>query len=117
VRTAIELARTPVGELLLVDRDTVQPSNLNRQLPALSDTLGRPKAEVVAERLHKINPELIVDAIHDELRLDNAAVFLGEHRFDYVVDTLGQHIHIGRRSPGASGHLVQGHGSIRSFMR
>ncbi len=82
------LARAPVGELLLVDRDTVQPSNLNRQLPASLDALGRPKVEVVAERLRKVNPELIVNEVHDELRLDNASTFLDGRQFDYVVDAI-----------------------------
>lgn len=50
------LCRSGVGTLYLVDADVVEKSNLNRQLPALMDTLGRKKTEVVAERCSKINP-------------------------------------------------------------
>ena len=82
------LARLPVGHLLLVDRDTVQPSNLNRQLPATVDTLGLPKAAVVAERLKSVNPELDIDARNEELRVMNIDSFLDGAGYDYVVDAV-----------------------------
>lgn len=50
------LARSGVGGLVLVDHDTVSPSNLNRQIIALESTLGRPKVAVMAERIKLINP-------------------------------------------------------------
>ena len=49
--TAEALARSGVGKLILIDHDTVTISNLNRQIVALESTLGRPKAEVMAERI------------------------------------------------------------------
>ena len=52
------LARAGVGEITLVDGDTVAPSNLNRQLVALRSTIGRSKAEVMAERIRDINDKL-----------------------------------------------------------
>ena len=52
------LARSGAGSLTLVDYDLVQPSNLNRQLLALQSTLGRPKVQVLAERLKDINPKI-----------------------------------------------------------
>lgn len=52
------LCRAGVGELTLVDADTIQPSNINRQLPALHSTIGRPKVDVLAERLRDINPDI-----------------------------------------------------------
>ncbi len=55
---AEQLCRAGVGEMTIVDADTVEDSNRNRQLPALVSTLGRNKVEVVAERLLQINPEL-----------------------------------------------------------
>lgn len=82
------LARASVGHLLLVDRDTVQPSNLNRQLPATVETIGSPKAAVVAERLRLINPQLDIDARHDEMRVGNIESFLGGSNYDYVVDAV-----------------------------
>lgn len=54
------LARAGVGTLTLVDGDTVAVSNINRQLPALHSTLGRPKTEVVAERIADIDPTISV---------------------------------------------------------
>ena len=50
------LARTGIGELTLVDMDVVAASNINRQLPAMSSTLGQEKIEVMAERCRQINP-------------------------------------------------------------
>ena len=57
------LCRAGVGTLTLVDADTVQPTNINRQLPATHATLGRPKVEVLAERFHDINPDIRVHAL------------------------------------------------------
>ena len=52
------LCRCGVGTLGLVDFDCIQPSNLNRQLPALHSTLGTPKCQAMARRLLDINPDL-----------------------------------------------------------
>ncbi|MDL2230020.1 tRNA threonylcarbamoyladenosine dehydratase [Treponema sp. OttesenSCG-928-L16] len=60
------LARSGIGSLVLVDSDTVDASNLNRQLIALRSNIGRPKSEVLRERLLDINPELRIEA-HQEL--------------------------------------------------
>ena len=57
------LCRAGVGRLSLVDADCVEVSNLNRQLPALHSTIGRPKAEVVRERLLDIAPDAAITAI------------------------------------------------------
>ena len=57
------IARAGVGNITVMDGDTVQPSNLNRQLIALTSTLGRNKAEVMAERIRDINPETLVTAL------------------------------------------------------
>lgn len=51
------LARSGVGRLILIDHDVVSLTNLNRQIVALESTLGRPKVEVMAERIAQINPE------------------------------------------------------------
>ena len=52
------ICRAGVGRMTIVDADTVQPSNINRQLPATHSVIGRPKAEVLAARFRDINPEL-----------------------------------------------------------
>ena len=52
------IARAGVGRMTVADADTVSLTNINRQLVALRSTVGRPKAEVLAERLRDINPQL-----------------------------------------------------------
>ena len=59
------LCRAGVGHLTLVDADTVSPSNINRQLPALHSTVGRSKVGVLAERFRDINPEVQL-TLHEE---------------------------------------------------
>lgn len=81
------LARSGIGELTLVDQDTISVSNINRQLFALHSTVGRPKAEVAAERCRDINPDIIVhpiQATYDAARRDE--FFLT--RYDYIVDAI-----------------------------
>lgn len=70
------LARAGVGHLRLIDGDVVSPSNLNRQLPALRSTIGKPKVEVMRERVLDINPDCEVEA---EMR------FIGVDDIDSVV--------------------------------
>ena len=62
------LVRTGLTHLTIVDDDIVQPSNINRQLPATQATLGRPKVEALRERLLEINPEAEIILIHDGAR-------------------------------------------------
>ncbi len=74
--------------MTLVDADCVNESNLNRQLPALHSTLGRPKAEVMAERLLDINPELQLTVLNEFLRDERTEELLTQGHFDYVVDAI-----------------------------
>ena len=83
------LARSGIGELTIVDSDTVALTNLNRQLEALHSTLGQPKAEAVARRLLDINPRLrlhpivgLYDAAHREQFFPEGC------RYDYAVDAI-----------------------------
>jgi tRNA A37 threonylcarbamoyladenosine dehydratase len=81
------LARSGVGQLTLIDMDHVAESNINRQLPALEDTLGRLKAEVLAERASQINPRIainVVDAFVDQENLET----LIQGDFDWVLDCI-----------------------------
>lgn len=65
------LARTGLGRLTLIDGDTVAESNINRQLPALSSTIGRMKAQVLAERFADINPEAKIECITEYISAQN----------------------------------------------
>lgn len=65
------LARTGIGELTLVDMDVVAASNINRQLPAMSSTLGCEKIEVMAERCRSINPRIKINLVDDYLSPEN----------------------------------------------
>ncbi|MGE8684701.1 MAG: ThiF family adenylyltransferase [Acinetobacter sp.] len=65
------LARTGIGELTLVDMDVVAASNINRQLPAMSSTLGSEKIEVMAERCRSINPRIKINLVDDYLSPEN----------------------------------------------
>jgi len=79
------LARGGIGHLTIVDKDVVDITNINRQIIALTDTVGRAKVEVAKERLLQINPEIDVDARHMFYLPETADRFdFGE--YDYVVD-------------------------------
>ena len=81
------LARTGVGELTLVDSDTVSPSNLNRQIIALHSSIGRLKVEVARERALDINPSMTVHAEPMFYLPETADRFDFSH-YDYVVDAI-----------------------------
>ena len=81
------LARAGVGKLVLVDNDVVDITNINRQLPALHSTIGKPKAQVMAERVKDINPDCDVEAVECFFMPDTADGF-DFTRFDYVVDAI-----------------------------
>ena len=82
------IARAGVGRMTIVDGDTVAESNLNRQLVALHSTLGRPKTEVMAERLLDINPELQLTAEQRFLEADDIPALLEREPVDFVVDAI-----------------------------
>ncbi len=79
------IARAGVGNITVMDGDTVQPSNLNRQLIALTSTLGRNKAEVMAERINDINPETSVTALARFYKEDDE---LDLTAFDWIIDAI-----------------------------
>ena len=81
------LARSGVGKLTLIDLDEVCVSNVNRQLHALNDAVGRAKVEVMAERVRGINPECDVRAAMQFFTAETAGELLATG-FDYVVDAI-----------------------------
>lgn len=70
------LARNGIGRLTLVDMDVLVSSNVNRQLPALTDTFGRNKIDVLAERARGINPRVTLTLVDDFLNWDNIATLM-----------------------------------------
>ena len=77
------LIRTGLTHLTIVDGDTVQPSNLNRQLPATQATLGMPKVEALKKRLLEINPDAEIEAIPEYYPLN-----IELSTFNYVIDAI-----------------------------
>ncbi|MDA3822079.1 MAG: tRNA threonylcarbamoyladenosine dehydratase [Bacteroidales bacterium] len=84
---AENMVRAGIGKITLVDNDTVQLTNINRQLPALHSTIGQAKVKVMESRLKDINPELNI--ITHELFLNEETLdFILEPSFDFVVDAI-----------------------------
>ena len=83
------LCRAGVGEMTLIDADNIQPTNINRQLPATHATIGRPKAEVLAERFCDINPDIKLHVRPIYLKEEDAEELLtSDHQFDFIVDAI-----------------------------
>ena len=82
------LVRAGVGTVTIIDNDTVDLTNLNRQIHATRDTIGRPKVEVMEERIHSIQPETVVYAKQELILKENAEEILGEASYDYIVDAV-----------------------------
>lgn len=85
------LGRAGVGRLIIVDNDVVSESNINRQILALTSTVGREKSAVLAERLRDINPSVQVVRISEYLNEENIPAILGLEsvgRIDYLVDAI-----------------------------
>jgi tRNA A37 threonylcarbamoyladenosine dehydratase len=85
--TAEAIARAGIGKLTIVDGDTVDPTNRNRQLQALSTTHGQSKALLMQERILAINPNCAVEAIDSFLEPSHVQALL-QRKFDYVVDAI-----------------------------
>jgi tRNA A37 threonylcarbamoyladenosine dehydratase len=86
--TAEMLCRAGVGELTIVDADTVSVSNINRQLIALTSTVGQSKSDLMRQRLLDINPDLKLHVIHDYLKDEKIDALFEGAAFDYVVDAI-----------------------------
>lgn len=90
------LARTGIGRIIMIDKDVVDITNINRQVHALTTTVGQPKADLMRDRIMLINPEC--DAV--ALRMfytEETYESLFEHKLDYVLDasdTIAYKIHL-----------------------
>lgn len=82
------LCRAGIGEMSLVDADIVQPSNINRQLPALQTSIGLSKVELLAERFRQINPEIILSTYPIFLKDENIPELLDSHPYDFIIDAI-----------------------------
>lgn len=79
------LARTGIGRIILIDKDVVDITNINRQIHALTTTIGQPKTDLMRDRIKLINPECDVVALR-MFYTEETYEQLFEHKLDYVVD-------------------------------
>lgn len=111
------LARSGVGALTLVDADTVALSNLNRQIIALRSTVGQLKVDVVAQRIHDINPDCQVTT-KPMFYLPENADQIPLQQYDYVidcVDTVTAKLEIIRRCHAAGVRLISSMGAANKL--
>ncbi len=85
---AEQLCRAGIGKMTIVDGDIVEITNRNRQLLALISNVGKPKAEILAERFRDINPEIELNVINDYITEVEIVELLKTQAFDYVVDAI-----------------------------
>lgn len=82
------LARSAIGRITMIDLDNLAESNVNRQLHALTDTLGMAKVEALSRRIAQINPYCEVTQVEDFISADNVEDMIPPGRFDYVIDAI-----------------------------
>jgi tRNA A37 threonylcarbamoyladenosine dehydratase len=81
------ICRSGVGEMTIIDGDVVDPTNRNRQLPALATTHGQSKVQLMADRLMQINPELKLHVINEFVMPEKVEKML-EGNPDYIIDAI-----------------------------
>lgn len=84
---AESLVRSGIKHLTIVDSDTVNVTNINRQLMATTETVGQPKVEVLKARLLAINPNAEIEALQEIYSIDNDASF-ALNGYDYIIDAI-----------------------------
>ncbi len=82
------LARSGVGKLSIADGDTIDLTNINRQLPALHSTIGQAKTSLMAQRLIDINPDLKSNIIERFLNPEDFEDLLTQNHYDYIIDAI-----------------------------
>jgi len=82
------ICRAGVGQMTIVDGDDIEASNINRQMPATTKTIGQDKADIMGERLLAINPNLKLRVINEYLRDERMIQIIEENHYDYVVDAI-----------------------------
>lgn len=81
------LARNGVGQITLIDLDDICVTNINRQIHALTNTVGESKVEVMADRIKQINPECQINTIEDFITVENLHELMAKN-YDYVIDAI-----------------------------
>ena len=82
------LARSAIGQITMIDLDNLAESNVNRQIHALTATMGQAKVTALAERIAQINPFCQVNQIEEFIDADNLDAMIGSRRYDYIVDAI-----------------------------
>jgi tRNA threonylcarbamoyladenosine dehydratase len=82
------LARSAIGRITMIDLDHLAESNVNRQLHALTDNLGKAKVVALAERIAQINPLCQVNGIEEFISAENVAQLIVPGHFDFVIDAI-----------------------------
>ena len=82
------LCRAGIGNLTIIDADTVHPTNINRQLPALHSTIGQSKAALLETRLKDINPKVNIIALQEFLKDERTVELLDNNKYDFIVDAI-----------------------------
>lgn len=82
------LVRSGIGKITIIDGDSIDITNINRQLPALNSTVGMPKIEVISKRILDINPNIYLTAINEFLIPERMEEILTNEKFDYVLDCI-----------------------------
>lgn len=86
--TAENLARAGIGELTLLDKDVVSPSNINRQIIALQSTVGQKKTTVMKARIADIDPSIKVHVIDDFMSVETAEQTVLSGNYDFIADAI-----------------------------
>jgi tRNA A37 threonylcarbamoyladenosine dehydratase len=115
--TVEALARSGIGALTLIDLDDICVTNVNRQLPALDGAIGRPKIDVLAERVKRIQPECRIECIPQFMTTSTVAELLAP-KFDFVVDAIDKlsnkcHLIVGCHERGLPVLTIGGAGGKR----
>lgn len=82
------IARAGIGTMTIVDADVVQQSNINRQLPAVHSSIGKPKSELMKERLHDINPQLKLHVYQEFIKDERITELLEKNSFNFIIDAI-----------------------------
>lgn len=82
------LCRAGIGNITIIDGDTINKTNINRQLIALHSTLNQPKVNILAQRLRDINPKLILDAQYQFLEKEEIDKIIKNNKYDFVIDAI-----------------------------